>query len=202
MRTYNDKYNLGNGYMEYMAERCRQNPQWGYTITPYETKWEQYHIGESVEGIEVKRETYMASTDCIFIEYAEVGHRSGEWIDSGVFRWDNTTVYLIGDYERAFFVPVEVLRYIVVMGVVYPGWGGTYLRNGTCEGRISSHGVIVPLSLLQKFPHKFVNPQTGECYTKHGRLPQIDERDWDIYAYMTDWREINWQLKKRGTLKQ
>lgn len=79
--------------------------KWNKTIHYYESKRDQYKIGESFEAIEVKYDYWCTITDRLSIEIAEKSRKDERlgWTPSGIYRKDNTIFYIQGNY-RLFFV--------------------------------------------------------------------------------------------------
>lgn len=76
----------------------------GITVDYYEMREDQFSIGESEQGIEVKLDSRCTDTGRLSIEVAEKSRRSiGVWTPSGIYRKDNSTLYVQGNY-KVFFV--------------------------------------------------------------------------------------------------
>ena len=70
----------------------------------------QNKIGETLQGIEVKLDNRYKDTGNIYIEVAEKTNQDNpNYIKSGVFRDDNTWLYVIGNYERIFIFAKKTL---------------------------------------------------------------------------------------------
>ena len=81
----------------------------GDTIDFYNTKEEQYTIGESVQGVEVKYDIKSYETKNLYIEIEESAKVGGKLVASGISRQDNTTVWFIGTYHYAYIIPKSLL---------------------------------------------------------------------------------------------
>lgn len=80
-------------------------------LTPCKTKWEQYNIGENLEGYELKGDEESNRTDNLFIEIVERrGRTTGQFVPSGIFRYDNTKCYVQGNYNEIFIFNINTLR--------------------------------------------------------------------------------------------
>ena len=75
----------------------------------YETQEEQYTIGESVQGVEVKYDIRSHDTGNLYIEVAESRYKGTPLVPSGIYREDNTVTWLIGTYHYAYIIPKSLL---------------------------------------------------------------------------------------------
>jgi len=74
---------------------------YGIKIHFYRTKEEQFTIGESEEGLEVKLDLWCMKSRRLSIETGEKTSLSQrEFIPSGIMRQDNTKLYAQGDFTR------------------------------------------------------------------------------------------------------
>lgn len=90
-------------------------------IDYYISKEEQYRIGESVQGIEVKYDSWISKSNRLSIEVAEKTRASqADWIPSGIYRPDNTALYVQGDYHQFFVFHKSVLCNLHTATTPYP----------------------------------------------------------------------------------
>lgn len=81
-------------------------------ITYYEGKENQLK-GESLEGIEVKYDEVSNSTGRFYIEQAEKANENNlKYVPSGIYREDNTKLYLIGNYSIWLIFSKRHLRWL------------------------------------------------------------------------------------------
>ncbi len=66
-------------------------------------------LGETAEGIEVKMDNRRKETRNFYIESAERRDPSTPYFASGIFRGDNTWLWVIGDTTEVFLVKKDVL---------------------------------------------------------------------------------------------
>lgn len=79
-------------------------------ICVYSSKKYQYNKGESANGVEIKFDRKLAETGNLYIETAEKAQpRSGDYAPSGIFRSDNTWLWIQGNREVLFIVPKKIL---------------------------------------------------------------------------------------------
>jgi len=80
-------------------------------ITFYQNKEQQYNIGESVEGVEVKYDSYCTRTRRLSIEVGEKSRISVPvFTPRGIMRVDNATSYIQGNLTRAWIFDKQKLR--------------------------------------------------------------------------------------------
>jgi len=74
----------------------------GVSLSNYSSKKFQLK-GENKQGIEIKFDDLYKATNNIYIEIAEKSNANNEnFVNSGIFRNDNTWLYVIGDYDYIF----------------------------------------------------------------------------------------------------
>jgi len=107
---YKIKLEKGLQYQDFVAERLYDI---GLSTISYASKKYQVEVGENKAGLEIKFDDKMKHTGNLYIETAE---KSNAWIqnytDSGIFRNDNTWLYVIGDYSTIFIMGKKQLRII------------------------------------------------------------------------------------------
>lgn len=83
----------------------------GLPIGCYSSKKYQYKKGESRAGVEIKYDQRVAETGNLYIETAEKADPSRPaFSDSGIFRNDNSWLYVIGDYRTIWIFAKSMLR--------------------------------------------------------------------------------------------
>jgi len=102
---------VGENYQEKIKRVIFE--QFGYVIDYYKTKREQYEIGESRQGFEIKYDSQIMKYGHLSIEIAEKSRIDIPfWTDSGIFREDNTKWYVQGDDNTAWiFGKVDLIKY-------------------------------------------------------------------------------------------
>lgn len=96
---YSAMYAAGREYEDFVQGWLLRER--GVTVTYYRTQREQYEIGESVEGYEVKYDSRCWDSKRLSIEVAEVAGGEG-LVPSGINRDDNTIYYCQGSYRVLF----------------------------------------------------------------------------------------------------
>ena len=97
----------------------------------------QTKIGETLQGIEVKFDNRLKETGNIYIEVAEKSHPDNpEYVKSGIYRDDNTWLYVIGDYETIYIFSKKHLK----------------LLKDKCQSVITptSMGFLIPRELAEQ----------------------------------------------------
>jgi hypothetical protein len=98
---YQEKLEQGQCYQDYIVDLLYQK---GIPIISYNSKKYQNMKGENKAGIEIKNDTKFRESGNLYIEIAEkTNANNSEFIPSGIYRNDNTWLYLMGD-ERTVFV--------------------------------------------------------------------------------------------------
>lgn len=105
---YKEKLEQGLKYQDFVVEKLYDI---GLPIISYSSKEYQNLIGENKAGMEIKNDNNIKKYGNIYIEIAEKSNAlNSQWIPSGIYRSDNTWLYLIGDYEEIFVFGKSHLR--------------------------------------------------------------------------------------------
>lgn len=97
---YKNKLQEGNNYEKFIGKIMRRI---GMPIIPIVTKVGQNYLGENLNGYEIKYDGRMKTTGNVYIETAEKKSWNKLWVDSGIYRQDNSWLYIIGNTEVIFF---------------------------------------------------------------------------------------------------
>jgi hypothetical protein len=104
-----NKMEAGFVYQDFIVDLCWQTI--GLAICQYVSKAYQFNVGESRTGVEIKHDMKYAETGNLYIETAEKARpRAGDYVPSGIYREDNTWLYIIGDYDTVFIFSKVLLR--------------------------------------------------------------------------------------------
>jgi len=83
----------------------------GMPLTSYSSKKYQYTKGENKQGVEIKFDDCFSKTGNLYIEIKEKSNpNNANYVDSGVYRMDNTWLYLIGNYDIIFVFSKKHLK--------------------------------------------------------------------------------------------
>mgnify|MGYP000515657790 CR=1 FL=1 len=75
----------------------------GISLSSYSSIKYQYSKGENKQGFEIKFDDKYKNTGNIYIEISEKSNENNiNYISSGIYRNDNTWLYIIGNYEEIF----------------------------------------------------------------------------------------------------
>lgn len=105
---YNSKLQQGLEFQDRVAKELYQR---GIVIIGYASRKYQNSEGENMLGAEIKRDGMFRDTGNLYIEIAEKSHPDKlEYIPSGIYRQDNSWLYVIGDEETIYIFSTKYLR--------------------------------------------------------------------------------------------
>lgn len=152
MKYTTDSYNYQQSqlFQNFVANELNK---YGYLITLYNTKKEQFEIGESVEGFEIKNDKKYSTTGNLYIEIGEKSNDNNkQYCQSGIKRNDNTHTYIIGDQNKVWLFEKKYLLEITS--------GLTYIENKSN----TSLGYLLPISTLKYFDRcKYIDFVNGKA---------------------------------------
>lgn len=104
-----DSLQLGQLYQAFIQYLLLK--RYGVKVHFYRTKEDQYNIGESIEGIEVKFDDWCTKTGRLSIEVGEKTRANlAAFTPSGIMRKDNTILYAQGNMMRCWIFPKRDLQ--------------------------------------------------------------------------------------------
>lgn len=106
-KTYNEQLEIGHEFQDFVIEKLIK--ELGIAISIFQSKKYQFNKGESLQGVEIKYDA-RSTGDCTYknctptnnvgIEVAEKTNKNNEnWIPSGIYRLDNSWLYIVGNYH-------------------------------------------------------------------------------------------------------
>lgn len=99
----------GLRYQDFVVELCLKSI--GLVIVCCSSRKYQLSVGESQTGTEIKLDRNLASTGNLWIEVAEKARpREGDYARSGIYRDDNSWLYIIGNYEIVYIFEKKKLK--------------------------------------------------------------------------------------------
>ncbi len=105
---YKESLEKGLTYQDFVVEKLYEI---GLPIISYSSKKYQHMIGENKCGFEIKFDDKTKETGNIYIEVSEKSNPiNPEYIASGIYRNDNSWLYIVGNYEKIFIFPKNYLR--------------------------------------------------------------------------------------------
>lgn len=99
MNYYGEKLKQGLEYQDFVMEHLYKE---GLPLITYTSKKYQIEKGENKLGVEIKFDNNYNETGNLYIEVEERSSIYKEYIKSGIFRKDNTWLYIQGNYNIAF----------------------------------------------------------------------------------------------------
>ena len=107
---YKDKLNEGLEFQDYVVTLLQKH---GIILMGHASKKYQIERGENLWGAEIKYDQRRKKTGNVYIETHEKSDpRNHSWIPSGIYRADNTWLYIIGDEIEIHIHSIKYLRYL------------------------------------------------------------------------------------------
>ena len=132
---YKQNYEKGFKYQDFVVEQLYNI---GLPIISYSSKEYQCSIGENRNGIEIKFDDRINETGNIYIETSEKSNANNpEFVPSGIYRIDNTWLYIIGNYNIMYILGKQLLQHIFERKQ-YEKMGGRYVETPTSKGYVIS----------------------------------------------------------------
>jgi hypothetical protein len=99
-KYYEEKLQQGLYYQDFVIEQLYKI---GLPLISYSSKEFQNRIGENKAGIEIKNDQKFRQTNNFYIEVSEKSNANNlQYVKSGIYRNDNTWLYLIGDFKSIY----------------------------------------------------------------------------------------------------
>jgi len=139
---YRQNFIKGAEYQDFIMERLYEQ---GIVLASYSSKKYQVKYGENKAGIEIKFDGRMKETGNVYFEISEKSDPHNlEFIASGIFRNDNTWLYVIGDYEVAYVCGESHLR------LIYERETGKKKTSAEIKETPTSKGMILPQKYVEE----------------------------------------------------
>jgi len=127
----------------------------GLAVVQYSSKLYQQTVGESKTRCEIKWDMKYAETGNLCIEVAEKAvPRAGDYFPSGIYRADNTWLYIIGNYDRIFYCQKNILQLLHRTGKY---------RSYEIP---TSQGFLIPESQMEKYAGVIAEPKCSTVIRK------------------------------------
>lgn len=105
---YNDKLQQGLEFQDVVTSALYQR---GIVVVAYSSRKYQISHGENLLGAEIKRDGKFRETGNLYIETAEKSHPDNPaFVASGIYREDNSWLYVIGDEKTVYIFSTKYLR--------------------------------------------------------------------------------------------
>lgn len=156
--NYSEYYNKsladGQEYQDFVAEQLYKI---GLPLFNYASKKYQFKYGENKLGVEIKYDKIHKATGRVWIEVSEKSNpRNKEYVKSGIYRNDNTWLYVIGDYSVIYIFSKKLLRQLAESSKYK-------IRENSTK---TSEGFLLPLADVIKYTAKIINiPQLKKVDT-------------------------------------
>jgi hypothetical protein len=109
-----DSFQSGLEFQDFV---CTELAKHGIILQNLASKKAQFEIGENLQGFEIKLDRRCTETHRLSIEIAEKTRADRtDWTPSGIYRSDNTWLYIQGNYEALFIFSLKVLRQLHATG--------------------------------------------------------------------------------------
>lgn len=144
---YTNQLEKGLTYQDFVCDHLYNV---GIIVVPYTSVEYQKRKGESRNGIEIKFDDKMASGN-IYIETQEKSKSSNkEYVPSGIYRNDNSWLYVIGNYELILIFGKRNLQILFE--------SGRYQEIEISRG--TSKGFLLPIAFAkERVAIKYIEPQ-------------------------------------------
>lgn len=105
---YNEKLQQGLEFQDVVTSALYQR---GIVVVAYSSSKYQITHGENLLGAEIKRDGKFRETGNLYIETAEKAHPDNPvYVASGIYREDNSWLYVIGDEKTVYIFSTKYLR--------------------------------------------------------------------------------------------
>lgn len=132
---YNDKLQQGLEFQDVVTVALYQR---GIVVIGYASRRFQNQEGENMLGAEIKRDGLFRQTGNLYIEMSEKSHPDKlEYTPSGIFRADNSWLYVIGDEKTIYIFSTKYLQMLCN-------------RYKSVE-KPTSRGVLMPIVEAEKY---------------------------------------------------
>lgn len=134
---YQKQLEDGETYQDHVAQILYRR---GLPLNCYSSKKYQYKVGESILGAEIKFQKKYREYGSFAIETKEKSNPDNpRFVDSGIYRNDNSWLFITGDLETIYIFPTRWLRILHETGK-YPKY-----ENQT------SIGFVFPINDAEKY---------------------------------------------------
>lgn len=141
--TYEENLKKAEKYQDFIMEQLWKE---GLVLSPYSSRKYQYEKGESLSGIEIKYDQKFCETGNLYIETAEKSRETNiDFRASGIYRNDNTWLWLVGDYNKAYMFCKKQLKLFHAQLNKYEKYGVREVETPT------SRGFLLPIPYAEQF---------------------------------------------------
>lgn len=134
---YQEKLEEGLLFQDIVTQALYQR---GIVVVGYASRKFQQSKGENMLGAEIKRDSNFRQTGNLYLETAEKTHPDNpNFIPSGIFRDDNSWLYVIGDEITIYIFSTKYLQML----------SGRY--KSVVNKTLTSRGVLMPVGEAEKY---------------------------------------------------
>jgi hypothetical protein len=109
--NYKKQLEIGLKFQDFISDKLIESL--GIPLTSYSSKEYQNYKGENRQGFEIKFDDRFKETNNLYIEIEEKSNPDNAYyVKSGIYRDDNTWLYLIGDYDEVFIFGKKILQFM------------------------------------------------------------------------------------------
>lgn len=136
---YNDKLEQG---LEFQDVVTRELYQRGIVVVGYSSRRFQNQEGENMLGAEIKRDDLFRTTGNLYVEISEKSHPDkNNFTESGIFRKDNSWLYVIGDEKTIYIFSTKFLQQLYKTGKY----------KTVVNQTVTSNGMLLPIADAEKY---------------------------------------------------
>jgi hypothetical protein len=142
---YDEKLEQGLQFQDVVTSELYQR---GIVVIGYASRKYQNECGENMLGAEIKRDGLFRETGNLYIETAEKSHPDkSNYVLSGIYRDDNSWLFVIGDEETIYIFSTKYLRLLE--------------RRYEQKTKTTSKGFIMPIVDAEKYCIRKIDLQEG-----------------------------------------
>jgi len=140
---HNDSLQVGAEFLDFVLLTLQPM---GLYLQPFTSKKYQYNKGESFQGWEVKLDNRCTDTERLSIEVSEKTKASNDiWVLSGIYRNDNTWLYIQGNY---------LVLYVFIKSILISLHKSNKYEIGESYGTVRKF--YLPLKDAERYSHKII----------------------------------------------
>ncbi len=143
---YRDKLEEGKQFQDWVQKQLLPH---GLIVMLNTSETYQKNVGESLSGIEIKKDNKFRETGNLFIEVAEKSDPCfPNFVPSGIYRNDNSWLYCIGDYKEVYILPKKILQVLYEDRINRkPGTEWRGIETRTIQ---TSKGMLLPIRYAEE----------------------------------------------------
>ncbi len=133
-KQYEDDFQAGSKFEDFVCDELFKR---GLTVVCYQSREYQFKVGENRAGIEIKFDRNYHKTGNCYIETEERTNTAYNWTKGGIFRKDNSWLYIVGNYQNIFIFSKKQLQdlyFKIKKDVAYKGGRLVSPSHGTSLG--------------------------------------------------------------------